>query len=132
MRLKKTMEGRWARAGEDFRVGDLLTILDEGKEIEGEWGKRSVFKIRTPKGEEKNLTFNKISCNRLIDVYGEDTAQWVGKRVKVWIERQIVGGSPKRVVYLTAPNQALWPEETEIAEVDSEELPEGWDELEEK
>lgn len=108
MQIKKTLSlGQFAKAGEDFKDGDILQILDEGKEVEGDYGVRTVFQIRLPNGESKNLTFNRTSLNHLVDSYGEETRDWKGKEAKAWVLNQMVSGKMRRVVYLTAPDQTL-------------------------
>lgn len=101
---KKTVRtGKFAKAGEDFKEGDLITVLDEGNEVEGTYGVRDVFKVRVPAGEEMSLTFNKTSINNLIDAFGSDSAAWIGKDVKVWRILQNVQGKMVRVTYLSDP-----------------------------
>jgi len=103
---KITIGGSWAKVGQDLKDGDLITILDEGKEVEGKFGKRNVFSIKTTNGI-KNLTFNQTTINNLIDAFGTETKQWVGKIVKVWIIKQNVGGVLRNVVYLSHPDWKL-------------------------
>lgn len=111
MILKKTIAGQWAKLKDDFSEGDILTIKDSGKEIEGEFGIQYVFEIEVPSGEKRNLSFNATSRRKLIEVYGEDTEQWIDKEVKVWVVKQAVQGKLRSVVYLTAPEQELGMEE---------------------
>ena len=40
----------------------------------------------------------------MIDAYGDETSHWVGKEVKVWIIKSMIGGKLKDVIYLTAPD----------------------------
>lgn len=101
MILKKSANGQWAKAGEDIKDGDIVTILDEGTETEGEYGAQIVFKIRTASGEERILSFNKTSRNNLIDAYGEDTSQWVNKEAHAEVVKAMVSGSTKWVVVLS-------------------------------
>jgi hypothetical protein len=102
--FKKIAIGNWAKPGQDLRDGDLIEILDEGKEVENpKFGKRNVFSIATKNGI-KSLTFNQTTINNLIDAFGAETKQWVGKTVKVWIIKQNVGGLLRNVIYLTAPD----------------------------
>ena len=105
--IKKTTLGQFAKPKEDFADGDILEIVDSGIEQEGEFGIQRIFKIEIPGGEEKNLSFNQTSINHLIDVYGGETEEWVGKKVKAWIIKQNVSGKFRDVVYLTGPEQEL-------------------------
>lgn len=110
MKFRKTAEGRFAKLGEDFKEGDILTITGDAIEQEGEFGTQILFSVRTMKGDEKNLSFNATSRNRLFDAYGEDSEGWVGKEVRVHVVKQNVGGKMKDVVYLCAPDQEMFPE----------------------
>jgi hypothetical protein len=101
---KKTVRtGKFAKAGEDFKDGDRLTILDEGVKTEGTYGFQDVFKVRVPSGEELSLAFNKTTLNNLIDAFGADSLGWIGKEVKVWRILQNVQGKMVRVNYLSDP-----------------------------
>ena len=104
---KRTSVGQFAKVGEDFNDGDVLQILDEGQEIEGEYGTQTVFQVRLPNESSKNLSFNQTSLNKLIDAYGDDTEKWKGESVKVWAVNQMVSGKMRKVVYLTSPAQSL-------------------------
>ena len=101
---KVTVQGEWAKAKEDINEGDLINILDEGKIVDGDYGERKVFTISTVDGEEKMLSFNQTTINYLIDAFGNETKEWIGKRVKVWIMKSNIAGKIKFVVYLTAPD----------------------------
>jgi len=108
MKLKKrtSIQGNFAKKDEDIKHNDVIKILDGGKEVEGDYGKRYVFKINTRNGE-RLLTFNQTTINNLIDVYGDETSNWVGKEAKVWIIKMNVGGKIKDVVYLSHPEWVL-------------------------
>lgn len=104
---KKQNSGPFAKAGVDFRDGDLLQILDAGREEEGTFGTQTVFSVRLPSGESKNLNFNQTSQNHLHDSLGDDSEQWKGKQVKAWVIKQNVSGTFRNVVYLTGVDQLL-------------------------
>ena len=100
--------GAFAKQGEDYKDGDILQILDEGRlDDTGDFGPKMIFQVRVPSEEAKNLNFNKTSMNYLIDVYGEETLEWKGKNVKVWVVKQMVGQKMTNVTYITAPDQKL-------------------------
>lgn len=102
---KKTVRvGKFAKAGEDFKDRDIITILNQGEMVEGDFGVSPVFKIRTPGGEERGLRFNKTSINNMIDAWGEDAGNWVGKQVKVWLILQSVSGKMRKVAYVSHPD----------------------------
>jgi len=96
-------QGQYAKKNEDIKDSDIITILDGGQVITGEYGDRMVFKVKTRNGE-RNLAFNQKSLNNIIDAYGEDTESWVGKDVKVWLIRAMVSGKLQHIVYLSHPS----------------------------
>jgi len=100
---KTTLSGEWAKIKEDIDNGNIITIKNEGEVISGDYGDRNVFKVETKNGE-KLLSFNQTSVNYLIDVYGDETAQWIGKKIKVWVVKSNVGGKIRNIAYLTAPD----------------------------
>jgi hypothetical protein len=104
---KKVTVGNFAKKGEDFKDGDLLTILDEGQIVNGNYGEQYVFLMRMPSGDDRNVTVNQTSMNKLIDGYTDDTEQWKGKRIRAWLNRENVSGKFVQVLYLTMPNQDL-------------------------
>jgi len=97
---KMFLGGKFARTKEDINQGDILEILDEGRKVPSQWGERDAFKVLTLNGD-RILTFNPTSMNYLIDAYGDETQNWVGKKVKVWLIKSNVGGKMRNVVYLT-------------------------------
>jgi hypothetical protein len=104
---KKVTVGNFAKKGEDFKDGDLLTILDAGQVVTGNYGEQYVFLMRMPSGDERNVTVNQTSMNKLIDGNGDDTEGWKGKKVRAWLNRENVSGKFVQVLYLTMPNQDL-------------------------
>ena len=104
---KHVSVGAFAKKGEDFKDGDLLTIANEGKKVIGQYGEQDVFLVKLPKGDEKNMTFNQTSLNNMIDAFGDDSISWVGKQVKVWLILQNVQGKMTKVAYLSHPNATI-------------------------
>lgn len=104
---KKVSVGKWLKKGEDYKDGDILTIANEGQQVQGDYGMRTVFLMKTASGVEASLSFNQTSINNLIDAYGEDSLQWVGKPAKVWLILQSVSGKMQKVSYLTHPQAEI-------------------------
>jgi hypothetical protein len=50
-------------------------------------------------GELYTWGMNTTTWDRLIDAFGEDSALWRGKRVKIKVEAQTVRGEQKQIVY---------------------------------
>ncbi len=109
MKVNKTATGGrdFAKKGEDINDQDIITIMDGGAHEEGEYGKQFIFTIKLTNGEEKSFPFNKTSMNNLIDAYGDETDDWVGKEAKVYINQENVSGKFVKVAYFTHPQGDL-------------------------
>ena len=103
---KKAYEYEGQKYEADIKDGDILTILDEGKIIVGQYGEQHVFKVKTRNGE-KGLTFNQKSVNNLIDAFGTDSVEWVGKEVKAWVLKAMVSGKMSLIAYITHPDAEM-------------------------
>lgn len=104
---KKISVGAFARKNIDIKNNDLITIANEGKQVEGQFGMQNLFLVKLTNGEEKNISVNQTSLNGLIDAYGTDSLQWVGKEVKVWLIKQNVSGKFLDVLYISHPKYEL-------------------------
>ena len=117
MIIKKSAKvGNFAIKKQDYNDGDVFTILDGGKEVEGKFGPQNVFKVKLKKGEFA-MPFNATSCENLSVDYGEDTEDWAGKDAKVNFVKMLVAGSMQTVSLLTHPDKTLENyEEGEVVE----------------
>lgn len=105
---KRISVGAFLKKGVDVKDGDLVTITNEGKQIEGQFGTQDVFMVKLQDGsKEGNLALNTTSINNLIDAFGTESRNWVGKQVKIWIIRSNVGGKIMPVLYVSHPNADL-------------------------
>lgn len=104
---KVSIKGDFARKGEDIKDGDIITILDEGKTVQGNYGAQHIFKIKLADGEDKDFSLNQTSLNNLIDAFGEEATEWIGKEVKVWAILSNVQGKMIKVYYLSHPDAEL-------------------------
>lgn len=93
--------------------GQLAKLLTEAIEIEGQNGKQIVAKVKV-KGfdEEKNVAINKPSKNALIEAFGEDSKDWVGKTLMLHTEKGVFAGKRGIALYMI-------PEGFEVAEDDN-------------
>lgn len=112
MKIQKvtSVGGEWAKVNEDFKDGDLIKVLDEGTILEGEFGARKVFKVTFKQGGEKNMSFNQTSLNNIIDGYGDDTKDWIGKKIKVFVVKQMVSNKLRNIAYLTPEGWSMTDE----------------------
>lgn len=83
----------------DIQTGDTVTILNEGTVEDGQYGKQHNFKIETRNGEKKQ-SFNQKTINILIDEFGEDSKDWVGKEVTVLTKKDVIAGKRVIIAYL--------------------------------
>lgn len=84
--IRKKMPTLFLR-GEEVEKGMIVEIADAGEFIDKDSSGigRPVFriKIRLPNNEEKIWTMNKTTQENLAKAYGDDTANWVGKKVRL-------------------------------------------------
>ena len=105
---KKTVSvGAFAKKNVDIKNGDLITIANEGKQVEGQFGLQNLFLVKLTNGEEKNISVNQTSLNGLVDAFSEDSIKWIGQQVKVWLIKQNVAGKFVDVLYISHPNYDL-------------------------
>ncbi len=97
---KENMGVPFAKKGVDIQEGDIITLNSEGKIVEGQFGAQNIFEIKNVDGVELALSINQTSINALVDAFGEDSANWVGKKVRVHSIRQNVAGKFIPVYYV--------------------------------
>jgi hypothetical protein len=95
---KEAYEYNGAKFEADLKDGDKIILLNAGVEEEGKWGAQTNFKIKTRNGEKKTA-FNQKSINALIDDYGEEGTEWIGKEVNCLLQKTIIGGKKVIVAY---------------------------------
>jgi len=109
---KRVSVGAFLKKGVDIKDGDLVEIANEGKEVQGEFGIQNIFLIKLADGREGNVGFNQTSINNMIDAFGEDSLNWIGKKAKAWIIRSNVQGKIIPVLYISHPDAELSDEGT--------------------
>lgn len=72
--------------------------MDGGTVTQGEFGEQNVFSIKTRNGE-KNVALNQKSINVLVDSFGADSMQWIGKPVRVLLQKAVVAGKKTIIAY---------------------------------
>ncbi|MDD5178303.1 MAG: hypothetical protein PHT54_03440 [Candidatus Nanoarchaeia archaeon] len=115
--IKKVSLGQFLKKGEDIKENDIIKVANEGKKVPGEFGDQDVFLVKLEDGREGNLAFNSTSINAIIDAYGEESKNWIGKELKVWMIRMAVQGKIKPVYYFTHPDAELNEEGTFVLPV---------------
>jgi len=104
---KRVSLGQFLKKGTDIRDGDIITIGSEGKQVQGEFGEQNIFLVQLKDGREGNVSFNTTSVNNMIDCYGEESRNWIGKQAKVWGIRSNVQGKMIVVYYFSHPDAIL-------------------------
>ena len=104
---RRVSVGSFLKKGEDVKQGDIIEIANEGKKVPGEYGEQDVFLIKLSDGREGNISFNQTTINNLIDGYGKDSINWIGKKVKIEVIRQNVQGKIRAVYYFLHPDTIL-------------------------
>lgn len=104
--IKKVSVGSFLKKGEDVKDKDIVEIANEGKQVEGKFGVQDVFLIKVG-GKEGNVNFNQTSVNNMIEAYGKDSVNWVGKKAKVWAILSNVQGKMIKVYYYSHPDADL-------------------------
>ena len=115
-------DGNWLRV-KDVNNGDTILIKDEGIWQESKFtyddgNAKNDFVIKIEhNGEEKIMTLNKKNRTSLIEVYGTDTANWVGKTVELTKKTIEVGGVDREAIRFKISDQG------EAKEIDQTEIP---------
>jgi hypothetical protein len=104
---KRTSVGSFLKKDEDIKNGDIVEIASEGKQVEGTYGMQDIFLVKTKDGNEGNINFNQTTINGLIDAYGDDSVNWIGKEVKATKIKQNVAGKFLDVWYFSHPEAEL-------------------------
>lgn len=114
MKITKTMQyinvdGDWLDKSQDVEDGDTVVIADAGIQRDsrytnedGSAKKEYVFKVKVG-DKELNARFNGKSRDALIDAFGDETKDWVGKEVTVRIKKDTIGGKKVIIAYFVTP-----------------------------
>ena len=86
----------------DIKDGDVVKILSQAVEVQGNYGVGNVIQIETRNGK-KAFNLNQGSTNNLVDAYGKDDKEWVGKEAKVWIFKVMKDGAIQLQAFLSHP-----------------------------
>ncbi len=98
---ESSVSGQWLDKSK-LKDGDTIKIVSEAKLEEGQNGQQLVAKVLVKDGdkEPKNLGINKPSKRALVEVYGDDTVNWVNKKFVVQVDKTIIGGKRGYALYL--------------------------------
>ena len=83
--------------------GDIIVLLDAGEFTENEKDGRKwegfEISVRLPDGRFKKWAMNKTTRKRLSKAYGDDSENWVNKRVKIRITQQMIRGEIRDILW---------------------------------
>jgi hypothetical protein len=102
--MDMTPESKFLKVGINIKDGDMITFKNEGKLEPGKWGDKIQIEVQTPNLENKLLSLNNASRSNMIELYGRDSKNWVGKEARVNIVKQMVANEMKNIIVLTAVN----------------------------
>lgn len=99
--MKIELSGDFLKA-EDVKAGQVVTFLDSGvaAEItspEGKVKKVVNFGVKL-NGDEKSYTPNKTALQVLIEAFGDETEEWVGRKFKITLVKVNVFGTMKNSI----------------------------------
>lgn len=100
----------WLRP-EDVEPESVITFIDAGERglIAGKPSEEDIetFEIGVilPNGEKRIWTMNKSSQRAVAQTYGIKTEEWINKPVTVYVSKQNVRGTEKKVIYARVPEK---------------------------
>lgn len=103
----KTIGGAWAK-GSEITSGTKAKIVSETVHSESQFKDKTgnpkmqdVAKVRFEgKEEAMNMNLNRATIYGLIDAFGEESKEWIGKPLTAHTEKVVVGGKRVTAVYL--------------------------------
>lgn len=99
--------GKWVDKSE-LKNGQRAKIVSETEPIEGQYGTQDVAKVRFEgQNDSVNVNLNGATTNALIDAFGEDSKEWIGKVLKVQLEKMVVSGKRVTALYLIPEGYSL-------------------------
>jgi len=109
MYFEKQIQGEFAKPNKDFFDGDIVIIKSEGEKRLAKKFKedepdrfQNIFEADI-NGRKMLIKFNGTSLNNMIEAYGNESKEWIGKEAKVWIKEQLVGNKIHDVAYFAHP-----------------------------
>ena len=100
--------GGWLKPDE-AKTGEMWEVLaaseSEKPDFNGKPKMVVTLEVKNDDGDVRRVDLNSTSKNNVIDSYGYETNDWVGKSLRVEVVNQKVGKNFKDVLYLTHPSR---------------------------
>ena len=103
---KEAYEYEGTKYDADIKNGDTVTILDGGVTEMGQYGEQDNFKIKTRNGEKK-MALNQKTKNVLIEEFGDETEEWIGKDVLVLLKKDVIANKKVIIPFLVTEGWSL-------------------------
>jgi len=75
--------------------GRKATIIRTPEMTETKWGNRYRTELQFENGEQRKWSMNSITFTNLLNVFGKNTSEWVGKEVRLRTEQFNIKGEQK-------------------------------------
>jgi hypothetical protein len=106
------VESKFLKAGVNVKDGDLVEFVNEGTETMSDYKDKNGapklkinITVKLANGKEVEASLNIPSRKNLVEAYGRDSKNWVGKSARVNVLKQLVGKEMKQVVVFTHPSK---------------------------
>lgn len=87
--------------------GQAIDVLMGHVTMEDVDGRGEMKPLLQFQGKEKGLVLNKTNANRIVDLYGDDTAAWFGKTICLYPSETEFQGKTVPCVRVNAPGNVL-------------------------
>lgn len=97
-------------SGNNSKTGEIVTILDSGTAVKGQWGDGYKFQVERNK-EKLSYTPNSTAMEVFKTAWGLETDQWIGKQFKCIVEEATKLGKPANKLFAEVVKSAQVEEE---------------------
>ena len=87
--------------------GQAIDVVMGNVTMEDVDGRGEMKPLLQFQGKEKGLVLNKTNANRIVDLYGDDTAAWFGKTICLYPSETEFQGKTVPCVRVNAPGNVL-------------------------
>jgi len=101
MKLSQVFSGDYLKAS-DLQGRDATVVIAEVKVKEFDDGNKLLISFQ---GAKKSLVANKTNSNRIAMLYGDETADWIGKEVTLYVDIVDFQGKPTEAIRIKPPGK---------------------------